>query len=113
MMLPPAREEEYGTEHLGRIGGFSLHAGVWVLGFVRWYNTEHRHSAIKFVTPNQRHSGQDVEILENRKRVYAAAKERNPNRWSGETRNWERPEKVWLNPDKEDPPATEKLKEVA
>jgi putative transposase len=88
-------------------------ARVWVLGFVRWYNTEHRHSAIKFVTPNQRHSGQDVEILENRKRVYAAAKERNPNRWSGETRNWERPEKIWLNPDREDPPATEKLKEVA
>ncbi|MBK7184320.1 MAG: transposase [Ignavibacteria bacterium] len=27
----------------------------WVMKFVRWYNTTHRHSALKFVTPAQRH----------------------------------------------------------
>jgi hypothetical protein len=34
--------------------------------FVSWYNEEHRHSAIRYVTPDQRHSGRDVEILERR-----------------------------------------------
>ena len=29
----------------------------WILGFVRWYNEEHRHSALNYVTPEQRHSG--------------------------------------------------------
>ena len=40
-------------------------ARKWVKGFVYWYNNEHRHSRIKFVTPNQRHQGLDIEILEN------------------------------------------------
>jgi len=34
-------------------------ASQWVIGLVDWYNQEHRHSAIKFVTPEQRHLGQD------------------------------------------------------
>ena len=32
----------------------------WVGRFVRWYNHEHRHSAIRFVTPAQRHLGEEV-----------------------------------------------------
>lgn len=88
-------------------------ARAWVLKFTRWYNTEHRHSAISFVTPSQRHEGRDVEVLAKRKRVYTQAKERSPTRWSGETRNWDRVEKVWLNPEKEDSIVSEKLKEVA
>ena len=88
-------------------------ARVWVLVFVRWYNNEHRHSAIKFVTPNQRHNGQDIEILANRERIYEAAKRCNPNRWSGDTRNWERPVDVWLNPETKEPTVTEILKDAA
>lgn len=72
----------------------------WVLGFVRWYNHAHRHSAIKFVTPVERHTGADVEILKRREEVYSHAKERSPERWSGNTRDWSRPERVMLNPDK-------------
>src|SRR3546814_14877404 len=34
-------------------------ARAWVQGFVAWYNTEHRHSGIQFVTPAQRHAGAD------------------------------------------------------
>ncbi|SMG62915.1 hypothetical protein BMETH_1362675765271, partial [methanotrophic bacterial endosymbiont of Bathymodiolus sp.] len=30
---------------------------------MQWYNDEHQHSAIKFVTPNQRHNGLDRDIL--------------------------------------------------
>lgn len=72
----------------------------WVLDFVRWYNICHRHSAIRFVTPAQRHEGRDARILERRRRLYAQAKRRNPSRWSGATRDWERPAVVWLNPEK-------------
>ena len=88
-------------------------ARVWVLDFVRWYNTEHRHSAIRFVTPSQRHEGKDIQILANRHQLYEQAKERNPERWSGETRNWERPEEVWLNPKTKTDKIDQKLKEAA
>lgn len=69
--------------------------------FVQWYNDEHRHSAIGFVTPRQRHAGLDVELLRQRAAVYAAAKEANPNRWSGAARNWNPVTVVHLNPEKE------------
>jgi len=72
----------------------------WVNGFVRWYNNEHCHSGIKFVTPAQRHTGEDIDILANRENVYQKAKSRNPERWSGEVRNWEQIKEVHLNPEK-------------
>ncbi len=75
-------------------------AREWLHEFVQWYNQQHRHSAIHFVTPNQRHEGKDHAILEQRKEVYAAARTRNPARWSGAIRNWDRIENVWLNPPK-------------
>jgi putative transposase len=72
----------------------------WATGLVEWYNHEHRHSAIRFVTPTQRHEGLDEDLLHNRKAVYEAARERNPQRWSGGIRNWKRIQTVHLNPDK-------------
>ena len=74
------------------------HAREWVLKFVRKYNYEHRHSAIKFMTPAERHRGLEKAVLDKRKALYEAAKKRNPNRWSGETRNWTPVKEVWLNP---------------
>ena len=65
---------------------------------VAWYNFEHQHSSIKFVTPAQRHKLQDLKILLKRDAVYKAAKEKTPARWSGETRNWEYIQSVSLNP---------------
>lgn len=73
-------------------------ANAWVTEFVEWYNKVHQHSGIKFVTPCARHEGKDAEILENRKKVYELARQRNPSRWSRQTRNWERIETVYLNP---------------
>ena len=70
----------------------------WVSRFVHWYNNIHHHSGIKFVTPNERHSGRADEILRNRKKVYEAAKARHPERWTGETRNWILTDTVALNP---------------
>jgi transposase InsO family protein len=77
-------------------------AREWVGEFVRWYNEEHRHSGIGFVTPSQRHAGKDAAILKHRQDVYAAARLRNPNRWSGEIRPWKRIDVVHLNPAKSD-----------
>ncbi len=73
----------------------------WVLGFVDWYNCEHLHSAINFVTPEQRHRGEDVAILAQRKQVYLKAQSKHPNRWSGTIRNWQPITVVYLNPDKQ------------
>jgi transposase InsO family protein len=75
-------------------------ARLWCIEFVRWYNNDHMHSGIKFVTPAQRHSGADEEIRENRHQVYLAAKEQNPERWSKNTRDWTLPNSVTLNPDR-------------
>lgn len=62
------------------------------------YNTKHRHSALKYVTPEQRHTGQDVALLEQREKLYEAAKRNNPERWSGKTRDWTHNNIVKLNP---------------
>jgi putative transposase len=75
-------------------------ARLWVAGFQQWYNEEHQHSAIKFVTPGQRHRGEDKEILSKRAVLYAMAKAAMPERWSGRCRNWNRPTVVSLNPNK-------------
>ena len=76
-----------------------LAARQWVGAFVQWYNHEHRHSAIGFVTPDQRHMGLDSALLNQRVQVYQAAKARHPQRWSGATRNWKPISIVHLNPD--------------
>ncbi len=75
-------------------------AREWCGQFVDWYNNEHCHSGINFITPIQRHLRLDEEILKNRKIVYEKAKEQNPKRWSGTTRNWEFINEVHLNPGK-------------
>jgi len=73
-------------------------ARQWVATFVQWYNQSHRHSGIKYVTPEQRHQGEDLAILKQRKHVYEEAKKQNPERWSGTTRNWDHELLVKLNP---------------
>lgn len=72
----------------------------WVDKFVGWYNTEHKHSKLNFVTPVERHAQQDGEILAKRRQVLENAKAANPNRWSGSVRNCAPVGVVMLNPDK-------------
>jgi transposase InsO family protein len=74
-------------------------ARQWVTHFVAWYNTEHRHSAIRYVTPDQRHSGADVAILARRRSLYEQARRRMPERWSTTIRNWTPVATVILNPE--------------
>lgn len=82
-------------------------ARQWIARFVHWYNEEHRHSAIRHVTPAQRHRGEDVAVLAQRDVLYAQARARNPNRWSRNTRNWSPVGSVWLNPEKPPPMTAE------
>jgi putative transposase len=77
-------------------------AREWVAGFVAWYNGEHLHSAIRYVTPDERHQRLDVPILAQRHRVYSDAFARTPRRWTRHTRNWTPIGPVALNPDKTD-----------
>jgi len=73
-------------------------ARQWVAGFVKWYNYEHRHSGIHYVTPNQRHNGEDKSVLAARKELYRKAREKHPERWSREIRDWSYVTEEWLNP---------------
>lgn len=83
--------------------GFAdLHAARgWASEFVAWYNHDHRHSGIRFVSPAQRHDGHDRAILARRHALYERAREANPRRWSRRTRNWEPITAVTLNPERE------------
>jgi transposase InsO family protein len=73
----------------------------WAADFVRWYNHDHRHSGIRYVSPAQRHAGEDHAVLAARHEVYLRARERNPARWSGNTRNWSPIGAVTLNPERD------------
>jgi putative transposase len=76
-------------------------ARTWGHEFVHWYNFEHRHSGIRYVTPVQRHAGEDRTILAARHHTYLQARERNPARWSGNTRDWSPIGAVTLNPERD------------
>jgi putative transposase len=74
-------------------------ATTWVARFVAYYNTEHQHSSIRFVTPDERHFGREQVILKQRQRVYERARQRHPQRWTRATRNWTPVGDVYLNPE--------------
>ena len=66
-----------------------LDARQWVSTFVDWYNNEHRHSAMRGWMPRCYRSVA----------VYEASKQACPERWSGDTRNWQHVSVTHLNPD--------------
>jgi len=78
----------------------------WGASFVAWYDHRLGHSGIKFVTRQQRHSGQAMEICYHRAIVYVQARQRHPHRWSRSTRCWHQPEVVWITPP---PPAIDDI----
>lgn len=84
-------------------------ARQWVHQFVTWYNNEHRHSGVRYVTPNQKHKGDDLEILSTRSNAYEKARSEKPLRWAKQTRNWSPVTEVVLNPDH----AEQEVKDVA
>jgi len=75
-------------------------AKAWCDSFVAWYNNEHRHSSIGYVTPNERHTGQAEAILADRRCLYEQARKKHPERWPGKVRAWTASKTVYLNPDR-------------
>lgn len=53
---------------------------AWVDRFVEWYNNEHKHRGLNYVTPSERHAGKDSEILQKRAAVLEVRREQNPER---------------------------------
>jgi len=74
-------------------------ARAWVARFVAWYNGTHRHSGIRYVTPDERHYGREQAVLARRHAVYARARSKRPDRWSRNARNWAPVGAVVLNPE--------------
>jgi putative transposase len=75
-------------------------ARLWARSFVHWYNGDHKHSGIRYVSPAQRHAGQDRDILAARHALYIQAKAAHPRRWARHTRNWDPITVVTLNPER-------------
>uniref|UniRef100_UPI00163F4D5A integrase core domain-containing protein n=1 Tax=Burkholderia gladioli TaxID=28095 RepID=UPI00163F4D5A len=75
-------------------------AREWVQCFVQWYNEEHCHSGLKYVSPAQRHRGEATDLLAQRRALYESAPAQNPARWSGAIRNWHLTDAVYLNPER-------------
>jgi len=73
-------------------------AHAWVARFVGWYNGEHRHSAIRYVTPDERHLGRECVVLAARCKLYEKARSSTPERWTRGTRDWSPVGLVVLNP---------------
>ena len=91
------------------------------LGFLRrffpWYNEEHRHSGIGFLTPASVHSGTALAIVARREETLAAAFAAHPERFKGKTpRVQQPPTEVWINPpalDRDGVPSTRSRRNVA
>ncbi len=84
-------------------GGFAdvEQTRAWAAGFVRWYNVDYRHSGIRYVSPAQRHAGEDHAMLAARHALYLQARKRHPARWSGATRKWSPIGEVTPNPERD------------
>lgn len=78
-------------------------ARQWVMQFVQWYNEEHRHSGLKYVTPDQRHRGEAQAMLARRIAIYHQARQQYPLRWTAAIRDWTLEDAVYLNPEREQP----------
>ena len=103
------RTAKYRPDYPSRPFAGKEEACQWAAAFVDWYVHEHRHSAIRFVTPQQRHSGQAPAICHQRTLVYEQARERHPRRWSRSIRCWQQPAVVWINEPTDDTTAEEEL----
>ncbi len=69
--------------------------------FFRWYNTEHRHSGIAFMTPESVHYGRAPAIIHTRVETLKAAFEAHPERFKGKQPTPQHmPTEVWINPPK-------------
>jgi putative transposase len=75
--------------------------------FFPWYNTEHYHSGIGYLTPEQVHCGLSQQIVKERQAVLRKAYQRYPDRFKqGIPKPLPLPEAAWIN---KPPPTTEEV----
>jgi len=74
--------------------------------FFRWYNQDHRHSGLGFLTPATVHVGQAASVRAQRDRVLTAAYAAHPERFvNGRPHPGDLPTAVWINPPVKKPTA--------
>ena len=89
---------KYGPSYPERFGSID-EAQAWVSSFIRWYNTEHRHSALGLLPPVVVHHGQATAVSAARQQTLDAAYARHPERFvGGRPVPPLVPEAVWINP---------------
>jgi len=66
--------------------------------FFPWYNTEHYHSGIGFLTPEDVHYGRAEQIIKEREKVLKIAFEKHPHRFKGKIpQPMAVPKAAWIN----------------
>ncbi len=89
---------KYRPEFPSRFASFE-DAQLFCRDFFDWYNTQHRHSGIAMLTPEQVHYGRSGIVLERRAKVLAEAYNAHPERFvRGMPAPQELPGAVWINP---------------
>jgi putative transposase len=79
--------------------------------FFPWYNSEHRHSGIGYMTPEAVHYGEAPHLLQRRQRVLDAAYRAHPERFvRGQPTPPPLPEAAWINPPTKGDPNDQKLR---
>jgi putative transposase len=97
---------KYRPEFPDRFGS-QQHALEVCRALFAWYNTEHHHSALGFLTPEDVHYGRAAAILAERQRVLDQAYAKNPERFvRARPRPRQLPEAVWINPPAKEVPDT-------
>ena len=91
---------KYRPDYPGRFGS-PMDARAWARDFFTWYNHEHRHSGIGYMTPAAVHFGQASHLFAQRQQVLQAAYFAHPERFvKGLPTPPALPSAVWINPPK-------------
>lgn len=89
---------KYRPEFPDRFGSIQ-DARSHITAFVAWYNQEHHHSGIAWLTPETVHFGRAEAVLAEREKVLAEAYARHPERWvRGAPKALKVPVAAWINP---------------
>jgi putative transposase len=89
---------KYRPEFPERFGSFQ-HAQAVCRQLLAWYNTEHRHSGLNYLTPEVVHYGRAQPVLEQRQQVLDRAHAAMPERFvRAAPRVQQLPPAVWINP---------------
>lgn len=94
---------KYRPDFPGRFGSIE-HARAFCVDFFRWYNTEHHHAGLVYLTPEDVHYGLAAAKLDRRAAVLNRAYAEHPERFSrGAPRPPALPKEVWINKPAADP----------